>query len=492
MARSSSHNLTHHRLLSCSQGELVPAMVEEILPGDSFMMSTTVLARVAALVAPLMHPVNIRVHYWFVPSRLVWDNFEAFITGRDPDLTVPTVAVPTENYTSLLDHMGIPDVDDQVLNVLPMRAYGLIWNEFYRDQQLDTEVVVSTANGPDTTTSLALKKTRWGKDYFTTARPYPQLGDTSVSIPFSANTQAPVRGIGVGSATVNWETTTGTVNESGGNAVAAANSDGNRYETTMFIRQDAGTLFPDVYADLSEIEEGGIDVNDFRRSMARARSLEIRNRFGDRYTDMLAYLGVSADDARLQRPQYLGGGRRTIAFSEVLATAEGTNTNVGDMAGHGIASLRTPRVRKYFREHGYLFALVSVRPQLMYAQQLRRMWMRDTKDSFWQLENEAEGPQPVYKRELYAAAADPTAIFGWTGRHDEYRRVQSYVTGTFRTTEDDWHLARIFASEPSLNSAFLECTPRDDIYASSSDPQLYMMALHNIHARRLVSSHARF
>lgn len=485
--RKSRHNLSHYRLASLTMGDLQPCGIVEALPGDVFVHRSTVLARVAALVAPLMHPVQLRVHHFFVPSRLVWDNFEAFITGRDTDLTVPTVTVPTENYTPLLDHFGVPDVDDQVVNVLPFRAYQLIWNEFFRDQQIDTPAVVSTANGPDTTTSLDMQKVRWQKDYFTTARPYPQLGDASITIPFSAGTEAPVVSTGEKIKLVQPDTANAEGFLNYQVSPGRASVSGGQTESEEFAFGSETGLS----ADLSNVDDGGIDVNDLRRSLARQRFLEARNRFGDRYTDYLRYLGERPGDARLQRPELLGHSSRVISFSEVLATAEAGSQKVGDMAGHGIVALRGNRYRRRIPEHGYVISLISVRPTVMYSQQLQRMWMRQVKDDFWQMENEAEGPQPVYTRELYAGAADPTTIFGWTGRHDDYRRLQSYVSGSFRTTEDDWHLARIFESEPALNSSFLSCVPRDDIYASSADPQLYCMIDHAITARRLVSHSAR-
>lgn len=496
--RKASHNLGHYRLFSASLGHLVPCCVQEIIPGDTFVHSTTALVRVAALAAPLMHPVQVRIHHWFVPYRLLWTGWEDFITGKNDALTVPQVAVPTENYTDLLDHMGIPDVDDQTVNVLNLRAYQMIWNEFYRDQDLDTPAVVSLANGPDTTTSLALQRVRWEKDYFTTAREYPQMGDTSVTIPFAAGSLAPVKGVGLTSTTAAGIVQGTPVRETDGSTPTYAHSIPSSVSNRFTIETDvdSDTAKPLIYADLSQAEGAGIDVNDYRRSVARQIFLERRNRFGSRYVDFLRFMGVNPSDARLQRPEYLGGGRSVISFSEVLATAETTaaGVKVGSMAGHGIVALRTPRYRRFFEEHGVVLSLFSVRPKVMYAQQLHRMWERQTKDDFFQLENQMEGPQPVLTRELYAAAADPTTIFGWQGRHDDYRRTQSYVSGLFRPGETaaDWHLAREFDAEPALNSAFLECVPKDDVFQSANDPQLYCMTSHDIRARRLVSARARY
>lgn len=492
MPKRSRHNLSHYRLLTTSMGILTPAAVVEVLPGDMFVHQSTVLARVAALVAPLMHPVQVRVHHWFVPTRLVWDEFEQFITGRDPEIVHPFMTVPTENYTGLLDHMGIPDVDDQQINILPIRAYKLIRNEFYRDQQVESAAPISRASGEDTTTSISLSRVSWEKDYFTTARPNAQFGEDSVSIPFAPGTTAPVVSTGVVPHVAS------AASPGAGVDIQKASGGGtHRLQDEAGALSDGDIIFGDptgLEVDLSEVEAGGIDINELRTAFARQRFLEARNRFGDRYTDLLRFLGVRSRDSRLQRPEFLGGGSSIISFSEVLATAEGTNTNVGDMAGHGITAMKTRRYRRFFEEHGYVLTLVSVRPKVMYSQQLHRMWLRATKDDYWQKENEAEGPQPVFTRELYAAAADPSTVFGWTGRHDEYRRMHSYVSGDFRYGEqsDDWHLARGFDTEPALNSSFLSCTPRDDVFASSNDPQLYLMVNHRIKAKRLVSRTPRY
>lgn len=488
------HNLSHYRLLTCNQGELVPCAAMEVLPGDSFNHATTALARVATLVAPLMHPVQVRIHHWYVPYRLIWDEFEEFITARDTPVH-PTIGVPTENYTPLLDHLGVPDVDDQIINALPLRAYDLIWNEFYRDQDLDTELVISKASGPDTTTAIALQNCRWEKDYFSSARPYPQFGETGVTIPFAPGTEAPVRGLGFIS-TANIATDDRLVRETlPGTTVtydqAAFGSDAGIVVVRSLGTGTGSNARPDVVADLSDLEGGGIDINELRTAFARQRFLEARNRYGSRYTDYLRFLGVRPSDARLQRPEYLGGGRKVISFSEVLSTADSGTADVGSMAGHGIVACQTPRYRRFFEEHGIVLSLVSVRPKVMYSEQLHRMWLRRLKDDYWQKENEMEGPQAVFTQELYADTAPISTIFGYQGRHDDYRRLQSYVSGTFRSTEDDWHLARQFSSSPTLNSSFLSCVPRTDIYAAPSEVQLYMMINHNVSARRLVAHTAK-
>jgi len=221
--------------------------------------------------------------------------------------------------------------------------------------------------------------------------------------------------------------------------------------------------------------------------MALQRYSEARARYGSRYTEYLRYLGVRSSDARLQRPEYLGGGKTPIQFSEVLQTAEGT-APVGEMRGHGISALRTNRYRRFFEEHGYVLTVLSVRPKTVYTQGLPRHWNRRTKEDFWQRELQHIGQQEVLNKELYAAHAEPNDTFGFQDRYDEYRRAESSVSGEFRESQlDYWHIAREFGSSPALNSSFVECVPSDRIFAAQDNDTLYVMANHSIQARRLVA-----
>jgi len=223
--------------------------------------------------------------------------------------------------------------------------------------------------------------------------------------------------------------------------------------------------------------------------MALQRYAEARSRYGSRYTEYLSYLGVRSSDARLQRPEYLGGGRETIQFSEVLQTAEGTNP-VGELRGHGIAAARSNRYRRFFEEHGYIISLMVIRPKTIYAQGLFRTWNRRVKEDFWQRELQHIGQQEVLNKEVYAAHASPDGTFGYQDRYDEYRRSESRVSGEFRdTTLDYWHLARIFGSSPALNSSFVSSVPTKRIFAVT-DPEvdsLYVTVKHSTQARRQVA-----
>jgi len=478
-----SHSLSHYRLSTFDMGYLVPVACVEVLMGDSFLHSASALIRAATLVTPVMHPVDVRIHHWYVPNRIVFDDWDELITGRDPEAVIPTVDIQSGGNYTLADHFGLSD-DVGLVSALPFRAYNKIWNEFYRDQDLQTEV---------TQDSLAIQRIGWSKDYFTTSRLTPQQG-AAISIPFAAGTEAPVRGISILAGQT-------AVNRTGLGVTADYDITNNpAWETTGDVVQvraqsaavSSTTNRPQVFADLSAAGGAGIDVNDFRMAMAMQRHLEARNRWGSRIQDYLQYHGIRPRDGRLDLPEYLGGGKQTIAFSEVLATAEGTNTNVGDQAGHGIAAVRTRRYGRFMPESGWMLSLMSVRPRSIYETQLHRMWLRSVKDDFWQKEYESFGPQAVLKKEIFGNHASATEIFGYNGRHDEYRHHPSYVTGLFRTTDDSWHMARDFASAPTLNASFIECAPTDRIYADTSEPEIRAMVNHTLHAKRLVSKRARY
>lgn len=497
--KRSKHSLSHYRLTSLDMGELFPVACEEVLPGDSFRHQTSVLLRVSALVAPVMHPVHVMVHHWYVPSRLLWSNWEAFITGRDKALVVPTLQVlnTATDCRRFFQTLGVGvDAVTFTVGCMAARAYNRIYNEYYRDQDLTTPLPQRTGDTGDLETDYRVRKCSWEKDYFTTARPYPQQGDGTETVPlgFPAGTKAYVKGIGKGNA--NWQATSKAVTESDGTTPTyPANENQAATPTTtadgFWMKKGTGASQPDVYADLSSVTLGTMDINQWRKSMAIQRMREHRNRFGSRYKDMLAFLGVNSSDARLDRPEYLGGGKQTIAFSEVLSTAETTTAKVGEMAGHGIAALRTRPYRRFFEEHGYMISLMMVRPASMYVNRVPRHFLRRDYEHYWQKELEMMGEQEITNFEVWGDATLPNSIFGYIPRYDEYRHAQSFVSGEFRTLLDYWHMGRDFTAQPVLNAAFVECDPTNRVYADTTTDQLYAMVAHRISARRLVSSRAR-
>lgn len=484
--KRSKHSLSHYNLLSCNMGELVPVGLVEVLPGDTFQHATSGLIRVSPLLAPVMHPVDVRFHHWFVPHRQVWDGWEDFITGG-PDgedaSTFPTITFGGGTGAavgSLADYLGVtPLVDGLAVSALPFRGYAKIWNEYYRDQDLETELTIDTTDGADTTTNTTLQFCDWEKDYFTSSRPWTQKGP-EVTIPLTGD--APV----ASDATATNEV--GIISTAQGDVLKQLVTSGAVLTMSATNLSGAGA---GMFADLSGVTAAS--VNDLRLALALQRYEEARARYGSRYVEYLRYLGVRSSDARLQRPEYLGGGKQRIQFSEVLqtgVTTDGDDTEgVGNLKGHGIGAVRSNRYRRFFEEHGYVFTLMSVRPKTIYVQGLSRTLNRRTKEDFWQRELQHIGQQEVLNKEVYAAHATPDGTFGYQDRYDEYRRQESVVRGEFRTTTlDFWHMGRIFASDPTLNASFVKANPTDRIYAVSSEDVLWCMVNHSIQARRMVAA----
>lgn len=504
--KRSKFSLSYDRSVSLNQGMLNPIGLTEVLPGDSIQQATQALIRMAPLNAPIMHPTHAKIMHFFVPHRLVWDEWEDFITrGPDGDSApiFPTIEFDSIAAGSLANLLGLPvftTAEDVAVSALPFRGYNLIYNEYFRDQDLIDPVAIDLTSGSDTTTNIALLAAAWEKDYFTSARLFTQKGP-EITIPIIGD--APVFGTGknlglfdgtnkVGmssNASPVMNATTGTYGTApgdapGGTALAASKGLG------VVTKAQAGATPSDsgLFADMSEI--AGIDVNELRLALSLQRFEEARARWGSRYVEYLRYLGVKSSDARLQRPEYLGGGKQTIQFSEVLqtgVTTGGSTGGVGNMKGHGIAALSSNRYRRFFEEHGYIFSFLVVRPKAIYANGIPKHWTYRTYVDLWQKELEHIGQQEIMNKEVYVDSAAPDAVFGYNDRYDQYRRSESSVAGEFATTLNYWTQARIFSSEPDLNADFVNCIPSPRIFQSTTTDQMYVMARHSIQARRLVA-----
>lgn len=488
--KRSVFNLSHERLSTFNGGELVPVMCELAMPRDVWRQNTSALVRTQPLLAPVMHKVDMTIHHWFIPIRLLMENeeWESFITGGsdgESAVVLPTITVNTGTgwaVGSLADHLGFPTgVDDISHSVLPFRAYGEVVNNWYFDEQLNTPLTVSKADGVDTTTSTVLVSACWQKDYLTKARPEPQLGP-AVTIPLTGD--APVI---LNSATTNPALFVDASTQAPFGTGASNVGYGTPGTSAQLQNQasTAGAIDPNdtLLADVSGVS--AVNINDLREASAIQRFLEKTNRSGFRYTEWLrSFFGVRPQDSRLQLPEYLGGGTVTIQFSEIVQTAEGTDP-VGELRGHGIAAGKSNRFKFVAPEHGIILTLACIRPKTMYSQGIRRQWLYNSKYDFPNPLFVDLGDQPVYKGEVYAQNNPTTNLetWGYTPRFEEGRYIPNTIAGEFKTTLNFWHFAREFSSLPALNGDFVTADPTDTPFATSED-QFQCRFIHNVKVKR--------
>lgn len=475
-------DLSHERKMSMNMGDLVPFMVQEILPGDRFRVSTEIFMRLAPMLAPVMHRVNVFTHYFFVPNRLVWSEWEDFITGGRMGTSAPVMPFMKASDMCLLnrlqvqtlaDFMGLPTVEtdgitppeeDINFQVLPFRAYQMIYDEYYRDQNVTASINMPLTSGDQAVNVdllTTLRKRAWEKDYFTAALPFAQRGP-AVGIPF-------------GDAEVTYRDASIVLNAgvpSGNDNPLWAGSPDNLVHMTT----SGGTVKGDAVA-IDNIEEIAVSgtINDLRRSMALQRWLEKNARGGARYIENnLIHFGVHSSDARLQRPEYLGGGKTPVVMSEVLSTFQSDDSEsdspvpLGDMAGRGVSTGMSNRWKRGFEEHGYVIGIMSVLPKPAYQQGVPRHYSRfDKLDFAWPLFANI-GEQEVLNKELYYDGATQTnpydGTFGYVPRYSEYKYGCSSVHGEMRTSLSFWHMGRIFSAQPELNQAFIEADPTTRIF----------------------------
>jgi len=507
--KRSKHNLSHHVLTTTDLGFLTPIGCVEVLPGDSIQHVTGCLTRAQPLATPPIHPVSQDIHHWFVPYRLLWENWETFITGGADGLGIAAADFPTINLNGrgasnmrALNGLGVPAgtyATDTYVSALPIRAYQLIYNEFYRDEDLIAEPAISLANGVDTTTSVSLRFRAWEKDYFSTCRPWEQKGpDVTVSLGSTAPVYGDGKALGLYDGTNRYglSSRAGTA-ELDTSSGAYGDAQGTAETPTNIVASMAMGVVPDgdsgLFADLASAV--GIDVNDLRLALAVQRYQEARARYGSRYTEYLAYLGVRSSDARLQRPEYLGGGSSPLQFSEVLSTSSGS---AGELYGHGISTGRTRAYRRFFEEHGVVISIYSAMPRTVYANAIQRMFLRRTKEDFWQRELQHIGQQIVTLGEVnFRNRGNDDGLFGYQDRYDEYRFTPSRLAGSFNEgvtgslLYPDWHFARqdnpTGVIDPANGFNVNAVVPPDPFQADLNDANLIVAAYHRMIARRLVS-----
>ena len=535
-------NLSHNYKMTGEMGVLYPIFCQDVVPGDTFKVSTEIFMRMQPLIAPMMSRVRIYTHYFFVPKRLLWKGWKEFYTGAsqskartDIDNFVPpeyprmvfraedsTGVIPESGGSipfvtgELADYLGFPvfmrgNGDKRakngnlvVLDELPFRAYQLIWNEYYRDENLMDEQDIHferdgefRVNGKveETMNLMFLRRRAWKKDYFTSALPFAQAGP-DVLLPLTGlqdeNLQLMVDYL-PGSVPV--QRLLGTLGDpnsalGAGDVITDDNSyphlpGGHRTHSGFDIPRHEGSLQSAIGVDNGQLKNlmsniGSATINELRRAFAAQRFLEATARGGSRYIEMLYSLfGVRSSDARLQRPEYLGGGVQDIVVSDVLQTS--ASVDVGNQkspqanqAGVGASIGRTASFKRYFEEPGYVIGILSILPDASYMQGMPKQYTKfDRLDHYWP-QFAHLGEQEIKQQELYFTGLrndapsmdyEDTRIFGYTPRYAEYKYVPSTIHGDFREDLSFWHLGRIFNSAPSLNKEFIWAEPRKDIFA---------------------------
>lgn len=506
----SAFRMRHSHKTTFDAGFLVPIYCEELVPGDEFRGVMHAIARLATPITPFMDDLTFESFFFFVPNRLVWDNWVKFMgeqrnPGDSISYVVPALsASPATGFAvnSIFDYFGLPTAGQlsaavSGINALPLRMYNLIYNEWFRDENLINSVAVPTTDGPDATANYSLLRRGKRHDYFTSCLPWPQKGQ-AVSLPLGSSAVVRTAAsplITVPSSPLQWN-----INTTGGPATNASlighNASGNTLQYAP-VGVTANGLAPNnLYADLSTATAA--TINAIRTAFQIQRLLERDARGGTRYTELvLSHFGVRSPDMRLQRPEYIGGGSTPIVVNGVAQTSAtgltGSATPAGNLSATGtMISVNGHDFRYAATEHGYIIGLINVRGENTYQQGLRRHWSRSTRYDYYFPVFAHLGEQAVLNKEIYIRGdANDNLVFGYQERFGEMRYHPSMVTGLFRSTAsgtlDLWHLAQRFSSLPTLNQTFIEENPPVDrviAVPSSTGKQLLLDTLFEVTAVR--------
>lgn len=525
--KGSNFNLSYENKFTAKFGQLIPFFHQEVIPGDKFKVGQQHLIRLAPTLAPLMQQVDVYMHYFFVPNRLIWDDWEDFISNNTKNGSQVLPVMPTihlepsrgeqeSDYImagSLADYFNFPTIDNfnQVsklstleLNALPFRAYQLIYNEYYRDQNLVKEVDIPKTSGSGIDYSaLEIRQRAWLHDYFTSALPWPQYGSAPVRIPFALKDgEVYYKPNANGTFGTNIVSSRGEgLNGSFDNADVMYAADG-RLSSAM---QGGGQLGIDNTENLGvRFNSASVpSVTDLRRAYRVQEWLERQAIGGSRYIEqILSHFGVRSSDSRLQRPEYLCGLKTPLIMSEVQQTSASVDDSnavqpLGQLGGNGTSVGQNFAFSRHFEEHGQLIGIMSVMPKTSYFQGLPRKYSRQSWEDFYWPEFANIGEQAISNKEIYFDWQTPVnnqGEFGYAPRYAEYRYNPNEVHGEFRTSLRFWHLARKFDALPHLNRSFIEYDNKnvDNVLAVSSDVAhpLYCQFFNNVSAYRLIPKYA--
>lgn len=502
-------DLTHDRKLSCKMGNLVPIMTMDCIPGDKIKVQSSAMVRFQPMIAPFMHRVNVTIHHFFVPNRILWDGWENFITGGPDglDTSVPPYfeeELQTLTRGSLADYMGLP-VDTDVVagaearqfSAFPFAAYLAIYNDYYRDQNLIPEVNTDLTDGANTYLPFSnLQFRAWQNDYFTSALPFTQRGpEATIPIVGEAQVVADSDNITIGANyPVLRVITTDALAPGGADVRTGAPPTSGPFGS---INTQVGSTYTQTYldpngslfADLSTATAAGII--DLRRAVRLQEFLEKSARGGSRYIEsMQVHFGVISSDKRLQRPEYIGGSMTPIKVSEVLQTSSTDPTSPqGTMAGHAVSVGGGKSYGYEVEEHGYIISIMSITPESAYQQGIPRHYLRKDRYDYYWPDFAHIGEQAIMNDELVVEGTvdDGEDVWGYTPRYAEYKFINNTVHGDFKSSLDFWHLGRKFDTLPNLNAAFSIMRPEDvdRIFAvQDGTDNLLCQVINNVSARR--------
>ena len=495
----SNFNRSHGHKTTLDADYLVPVFVDDVVPGDTFNCKMNFFARLATPLYPIMDNLYLDSFFFFVPYRLVWDNWEKMHGAQDNpadsiDYTVPNFSTASSTFGvgSLIDYFGFPQttINWSEVNALPFRAYNLIWNEWFRDQNLQDSLVVNTSDTADSIGLYTIKKRGKRHDYFTSALPAPQKGD-AVSLPLGSLAPIHAESGAVPGGTVRVIDADNTSNSF--NLVASTAN------LTLGTSTATGGTAELLNADLSSATAA--TINDLRLAFQTQRLLERDARSGTRYNELiLAHFGVTVPDFRIQRPEFLGGGSTPININPVAQTSgqptPAANDKLGELAAFGTVA-GTHGFTKSFVEHGVVIGLINIRSDITYSEGLERYWRKSTRYDFYYPVLSQIGEQSILNGEIYYqnAAADDN-VFGYQERYAEYRYKPSRVTGLFSplaaTSLESWHLSEEFGSLPTLGDAFIQSNtgdPLDRAIQISTEPHMIFDSYFNLQCARPMPLH---
>lgn len=498
MVKRNQFDLQHDLKLSMRMGMCVPTACFDVLPGDKFTITPENMLRFMPMVSPVMHRIKVDTHFFFVPNRLIWPEWDRWITG-DLEVEAPYITVGNDVYHrqgSVGDYLGYPTQQYGQANIkvspMPVAAYRLIWDEYYRDQNLQDKRFVPLLPGLNNSQYSAIAdidgapyRRAWDRDYFTAALPFAQKGD-AVQVPLVGEDNIPVEFTPIDSGVPNWRNPyTGAVSPQG--AVSGVDTPSTSVTESHIGTGNRTAYDPDGSLTV-DVQAGATDINTLRRAFRIQEWLEKNARGGTRYVEsILSHFGVKSSDSRLQRPEYIGGSKQNMVISEVLATAQNLDESVpvGQMAGHGISVGGGNSFTYSAEEHGWIIGIISVRPDTAYQQGLHRAMQRFNRLEFAWPSFAQLGEQAIKNIEVYAGHSKPDDTFGYIPMYSEYKFVNSRVAGELKGSLAYWHLGRIFETDQALNEKFIECDPSTRIFAVDDPGVDNIVAYININVRSL-------